>query len=119
MQEEYSFSHPYTHSSCADGGASKVSLVELAQPNSNPTEIKTSNLLMTFTLYHLPHPIPATKARFTTRERELSMHPVFPHLWRPLARRADASERRELGGGGVGNTKLMRLFGRSNLYGDS
>jgi hypothetical protein len=85
---------------------------------------------MTFTLYHLPHPIPATKARFATRERELSMHVVSPHLWRPLARlrpvgdyapvgRADASERRELGGGGIGNAKLMRLFGRSNLYGDS
>ena len=71
---------------------------------------------MTFTLYHLPHPIPATKARFATRDRELSMHLVFPP---PLVRRADASKRRELGGGGIGDAKLMRLFGGSNLYGDS
>jgi hypothetical protein len=63
LQEEYSFSHPYTHRSCSDGGASKVPTVEVAQPNNNPAVTKTSNFLMIFSALILQR-IRAQRSRF-------------------------------------------------------
>ena len=92
------------HASWREGGPSGTGRFEAVQPKINTRAITSRSFLMTFTTHYL-HPL----------RRDLPKG-----MKNPNASGVPSSYgEKELGGGNIGNTKLMGLFGGGNFYGYS